>query len=46
MSKFIYMVLEWIITVIILMLAEKLVKNAWRLLKNLKNIRTVEITAK
>lgn len=46
MSKFITMILEWIVTVVILMLAEKAVKNAWRLLKNIKNIRTVEITAK
>lgn len=36
-------VLEWLITVVILMIAEKIVKNVWRVLKNLRNVRTVEI---
>ena len=44
-SKIIISVLEWVVTVVILMAAEKAVKITWRALKTLKDARTIPVIA-
>jgi len=44
-SKIIISVLEWVVTVVILMVAEKAVKITWRALKTLKDARTIRVIA-
>ena len=38
-------VLEWFVTVVILIAAEKAVKITWRALKSLKDARTIRVIA-
>lgn len=44
-GKIIITVLEWVVTVLILMVAEKAVKLMWRSLKTLKDARTIRVIA-
>jgi hypothetical protein len=44
-ARIIITVLEWVVTVLILMVAEKTMKLVWRSLKALKDARTVRIIA-